>query len=115
MTRLRAVLFDLDNTLIDTAAVERRRWAHVVPLLRTAHPDIDEPTLAARYRSYSSGRLEVDLGLRDHDDFRRERLAHALEPWGRPAARLVHEYLMLSNALANTIAPLPGHDLTLEA
>ena len=115
MTRLRAVLFDLDNTLLDTAGVERRRWAHVVPLLRTAHPELDEPTLAARYRSFSEGRREVDLGLRGHDEFRRDRLAYALEPWGRPITPLVREYLTLSNALADTIAPLPGHDRTLQA
>ena len=115
MTRLRAVLFDLDNTLLDTAGVERRRWAHVVPLLRTAHPELDEPTLAARYRAFSAGRREVDLGLREHDEFRRDRLAHALEPWGRPIAPLVREYLALSNALADTIAPVPGHDETLRA
>lgn len=115
MARLRAVLFDLDNTLLDTAGVERRRWAHVVPLLRTAHPELDEPTLAARYRSFSAGRREVDLGLREHDEFRRDRLAYALEPWGRPIAPLVREYLTLSNALADTIAPLPGHDRTLQA
>src|SRR6478672_5611833 len=115
MTRLRAVLFDLDNTLLDTAGVERRRWAHVVPLLRTAHPELDEPTLAARYRSFFEGRREVDLGLRGHDEFRRDRLAYALEPWGRPITPLVREYLTLSNALADTIAPLPGHDRTLQA
>jgi putative hydrolase of the HAD superfamily len=115
MTRLRAVLFDLDNTLLDTAGVERRRWAHVVPLLRTAHPELDEPTLAARYRAFSAGRREVDLGLREHDEFRRDRLAHALEPWGQPIAPLVREYLALSNALADTIAPVPGHDQTLAA
>ena len=115
MTRLRAVLFDLDNTLLDTAGVERRRWAHVVPLLRTAHPELDEPTLAARYRAFSAGRREVDLGLREHDEFRRDRLAHALEPWGRPIAPLVRQYLALSNALADTIAPVPGHNETLRA
>ena len=115
MTRLRGVLFDLDNTLLDTAGVERRRWALVVPLLRTAHPELDEPTLAARYRSFSGGRREVDLGLCEHDEFRRDRLAYALEPWGRPIAPLVREYLTLSNALAETIAPLPGHDRTLQA
>ena len=115
MARLRAVLFDLDNTLLDTAGVERRRWAHVVPLLRTAHPELDEPTLAARYRSFSAGRRDVDLGLREHDEFRSDRLAYALEPWGRPIAPLVREYLALSNALADTIAPLPGHDRTLRA
>jgi len=115
MTRLRAVLFDLDNTLLDTAGVERRRWAHVVPLLRTAHPELDEPTLAARSRAFSAGRREVDLGLREHDEFRRDRLAHALEPWGRPIAPLVREYLALSNALADTIAPVPGHNETLRA
>ena len=114
MTRLRAVLFDLDNTLLDTAGVERRRWAHVVPLLRTAHPELDEPTLAARYRSFSERRREVDLGLRGTTSF-------AVTGWpsrssrGRPIARLVREYLTLSNALADTIAPLPGHDRTLQA
>src|SRR3954466_9819529 len=115
MTRLRAVLFDLDNTLLDTAGVERRRWAHVVPLLRTSFPDLDEPVLAARYRTFSTGRREVDLGLREYDEFRRERVAHALEPWGVPIAPVVREYLRLSNALAATIAPVPGHDETIAA
>lgn len=115
MAALRAVLFDLDNTLLDTAGVERRRWAHVVPLLRTWFPDVDEPVLAARYRGFSTGRREVDLGLREYDDFRHARLIHALEPWGVPIAPVVHEYLKLSNALADTIAPLPGHDETIAA
>jgi len=115
MAALCAVLFDLDNTLLDTAGVERRRWTHVVPLLRTSFPDLVEPVLAARYPAFGAGRREVDLGLREYDDFRRERLAHALEPWGVPIAPVVHEYLRMSNAVADTIAPVPGHDAAIAA
>jgi putative hydrolase of the HAD superfamily len=86
-----------------------------VPLLRTSFPDLDEPTLAGRYRAFGAGRREVDLGTREYDDFRRERLAHALEPWGEPIAPVVREYLTMSNAVADTISPLPGHDATIAA
>jgi beta-phosphoglucomutase-like phosphatase (HAD superfamily) len=35
---LTAVFFDLDDTLLDTAAVERRRWTRVAALVRCAAP-----------------------------------------------------------------------------
>jgi putative hydrolase of the HAD superfamily len=105
---LQAVLFDLDDTLLDTADVERRRWVAVCELLRRMVAGIDLAEFERRYRPYDRGRVEVHCGELPYDAFRRERLTHALEPWTPVDRRLFSAYVELSNAIADGIQPLPG-------
>jgi putative hydrolase of the HAD superfamily len=98
MAALRAILFDLDDTLLDTAGVERRRAVQVDELLGTRVADMS--AFWSRYR--------VDLGEIGYDAFRHERLSYALEPWSPLDDALFEEYLELSNRVADTIEPLPG-------
>jgi putative hydrolase of the HAD superfamily len=108
MTRSRGVLFDLDDTLLDTAGVERRRWDAVTRLVCSRFPEADRAAMRQRYRAFSDGREAVDLGRAPYDGFRRARLVHALAPWGRADAELLGNYLELSNRIADTITVLPG-------
>jgi HAD superfamily hydrolase (TIGR01509 family) len=105
---LTAVLFDLDDTLLDTAAVERRRWARVAALVRCAAPDVSLNELHARYRALNEGRSDVDTGAVSYDDFREARLREALRPWCPLSGRLLAAYVAVSNDIADQIEPLPG-------
>jgi putative hydrolase of the HAD superfamily len=106
MAALRAILFDLDDTLLDTAGVERRRAVQVDELLGARVADLS--AFWSRYRGHSAGRDRVDLGEVGYDAFRHERLSYALEPWSPLDDVLFEEYLELSNRVADTIEPLPG-------
>jgi putative hydrolase of the HAD superfamily len=110
-----AVLLDLDDTLLDTAGVEQRRFAAVLPLLCAAIPDLDPGVFEQRYQAFDDGRDLVDRGVTPYETFRLQRLRHAVAPAGLVGRRLFAAYLELSYAIADTIQPLPGALDTLAA
>jgi|tagenome__1003787_1003787.scaffolds.fasta_scaffold20415241_2 putative hydrolase of the HAD superfamily len=111
---LQAILLDLDDTLIDTSAVERRRWVEVSALIRAAAPNVDLAAMTERYKAFDRGRGPVDTGVTQYDDFRATRLRHALAPWTPVSRRLLEAYLIVSNAIADEIQPLPGAVMLIE-
>jgi putative hydrolase of the HAD superfamily len=78
----RGVLFDLDGTLVDTAAAEREAWPELAAVLGARVPGLDPDRLYLRYNSVFE-RHWVDYldGRVDFGEYRRRRLTDALEPW----------------------------------
>ena len=84
-----AVVFDLDDTLHDSAGIEAEMLVELCAAVRAELPHADEATFLARYRE---GREElygrVLTGEWDIATYRRAHLAAACEPWGIPSAEL---------------------------
>jgi putative hydrolase of the HAD superfamily len=80
---LRAVVFDLDATLTDFAAVEALVWERTVARIRAVLPDVDARELAGRHAELREP-IYADMlaGRYDLDGYRRASLRAALEPWG---------------------------------
>ena len=76
------VLFDLDGTLVDTAAAEREAWPALSAVIAEHAPDVDAAELRARYSKvflpHWTAYLEGRVGFAE---YRRRRLEEALEPW----------------------------------
>ena len=130
--RVRAVLFDMDGTLVDSdGAVERawRTWAaeydaDVDALLRIAHgrpadqtvrsvrPDLDEPSLAA------AAQRQLDLQYTDLDDVVATAgalaLVAALDARGMPWAVVTSADRELARARLDTAGFRPPHVVTVE-
>lgn len=90
MSRIEALLFDLDGTLCDSDPVHARSWQEVLAPL-----GIDMPY--ERYRAEISGRLNAEIGAMLLPD--------------RPAAeqaRVADDKEALFRVLAPTLAPLDG-------
>ena len=78
--RLRAVLFDLDDTLADSAGVEERIWQDVAVVIEEHHPGVDRVALRARYLdALERWYPQLAAGAIDLPTFSRVRLADALE------------------------------------
>ncbi|WUS99724.1 HAD family hydrolase [Streptomyces sp. NBC_00708] len=85
----KAVLFDLDDTLIDysSAAADERESVH-----RLVLPHLPAGAMDGFWERYD-GHLarhhaEVDTGRVTVDDYRESRLRHALKPWCEPSHEL---------------------------
>lgn len=107
--RLHGVLFDLDDTLADSSAVEERIWDDVASLLETRFPGLDRAALRSRYleamhRHYPA----LAAGDIDLPTFRRIRLADALEPWGPLEEELLQSYIAEKARIAEEMIPAPG-------
>ena len=116
MPPLRGVLFDLDDTLADSSAVEERIWNDVATLIVRRFGGLDREALRTRYlealhRHYPA----LAAGDIDMPTFRRIRLADALEPWGPLEDELLEAYIAEKARIADEMVPAPGAIETVRA
>ena len=114
--RLRGVLFDLDDTLADSAAAEESVWTDVAKVIAAHVPGVEHEELRRRYLD-ALRRHHPDLaaGRIDALTFRRTRLAEAIEPWGTLDDRLFDDYLAEKARIAEEVAPFPEAIATVRA
>lgn len=113
---IRGVLFDLDDTLADSAAAEERVWTDVAEVIAAHLPGVDRAELRRRYvdalhRHYA----DLAAGRTDVLSFRRVRLADALEPWGELDGDLFEAYLAQKARVPEEVAPFPQALATVRA
>lgn len=109
MPPIRGVLFDLDDTLANSSAVEERIWNDVVALIASRYGVLDRELLRARYlealhRHYPA----LAAGDIDMPTFRRIRLAETLEPWGPLEEELLEAYVAEKARIADEMVAAPG-------
>ena len=115
-SRLRGILFDLDDTLLDSAAADRLVWLDIVELLRGGLPDIDGEALRARYDDAVERHYRDFLdGRTDFMTFRRRRLEEALEPWGTVDDELFDTYMREKARIPDVATAFPDAVSTLRA
>jgi putative hydrolase of the HAD superfamily len=103
---LRAVVFDLDDTLADSSGIELVVWESVVEIIDRYVGPVDRALLRDRYlaaleRHYP--RLLADQ--LDFVAYRRERLADAVSPWGAVDDELFAAYAVEKERMVDEIAP----------
>jgi putative hydrolase of the HAD superfamily len=87
----RAVVFDLDDTLLDTTGLEREMLVELCAAARAELPGVEFDDLRARYRDGRDHLYErVLTGELDIASYRRLHLIAVCEPWGEPSEAL-HE------------------------
>ena len=107
-TRLRGILFDLDDTLADSSGTEERVWTDVVEVIAEHVPAVDREVLRRRYLDVLEEHYaELAAGRVDFLTFRRRRLADALSPWGEVDDSLFRRYVRAKEAIAERMAPFP--------
>jgi putative hydrolase of the HAD superfamily len=116
VTRLRGVLFDLDDTLADSAAADLRVWQDIVELIAERFPDVDRDQLRERYDAAVEGRYaDFLVGKTDFVTFRRSRLGDALEPWGKVDDALFEAYMREKARIPDEVTPFPDAVAVLRA
>ena len=113
---LAGILFDLDDTLADSAAAEERVWHDVAAVIARHLPGVDRDELRARYvealhRHYP----DLAAGRTGVLEFRRLRLADAIAPWGTLDGDLFEAYLAEKARIPDEIAPFPEAIATVRA
>lgn len=113
---LAGILFDLDDTLADSAGAEERVWHDVASVIASHLPGVDRDELRDRYvealhRHYP----DLAAGRTDVLAFRRIRLADAIAPWGELAGDLFEAYLAEKARIPDEIAPFPEAIATVRA
>jgi putative hydrolase of the HAD superfamily len=94
-----AVVFDLDDTLHDTAGVEAEMLVHLCAALREELPELDDAAFHTRFRDGRDALYgRVLSGEWDIPAYRRAHLTYACEPWGAPSEALHDAVLQLRNA-----------------
>jgi putative hydrolase of the HAD superfamily len=107
----RAVVFDLDDTLLDTTGLEAEMLVGLCAAVREELPEAEYDTLRARFRNGRDDLYERVLsGELDIPSYRRLHLIAVCEPWGEPsealhvaAARLRDEQLGRSRFVEHAI------------
>ena len=107
----RAVVFDLDDTLLDTTGLEAEMLVGLCDAARAELPGVDFDSLRTRYRDGRDHLYERVLsGELDIPTYRRLHLIAVCEPWGEPsdalhatAARLRDEQLGRSRFVEHAI------------
>lgn len=90
------VVFDLDDTLLDTSGVEAEMIVAFCDAARPHHPGLDPDVVRARWAEHRDLLyLRVLSGELDLDGYRRAHIDAVLEPWGRPGAALTETLLEL--------------------
>jgi putative hydrolase of the HAD superfamily len=113
---LRGILFDLDDTLADSSAAEERIWEDAAAILVARYPDADARSLRLRYlEALHDWYPRLQLGEIAFDDFRRSRLAAALEPWGDLDDDTFAAYSAVKLRIADELLPASGAIATLRA
>lgn len=91
-----AVVFDLDDTLMDTSGIEAEMLVGLVAAIRAELPALDEAVLRERYHDGRDELYERVLsGEWDLVRYRREHLIHVCAPWGSPSDALHERSLAL--------------------
>ncbi len=92
---LRAVVFDLDDTLTDHRGHEREVWKGIAADIMAAHPEVEHEVLTARHlASLEPMYVELLEGRLTEAEYQSARLADALQPWGiAPSEELLAAYL----------------------
>jgi putative hydrolase of the HAD superfamily len=89
-----AVVFDLDDTLLDTTGIEAEMLVQLSAKVQEELPDADHETIRARFRHGRDELYERLLkGEWDLVTYRRAHLAAVCEPWGEPSEAL-HEHAL---------------------
>jgi putative hydrolase of the HAD superfamily len=105
---VRAVLFDLDDTLADSTGIEERIWHDVAVVIERHHPGIDRAALRLRYlEALDRWYPHLAAGAMDMPTFRRVRLEDALDPWGPLTDALVEAYTAEKARIADEIEVVP--------
>lgn len=92
----RAVVFDLDDTLLDTTGLESEMLVELCAAARAELPDVDADSLRLRYRDGKDNLYERVLsGELDVPSYRRLHLIAVCEPWGQPSEALQQTALRL--------------------
>jgi putative hydrolase of the HAD superfamily len=112
----RAVVFDLDDTLLDTTGLEAEMLVGLCEAVRTELPGVEYDELRTRFRDGRDGLYERVLsGELDIAAYRRAHLIAVCEPWGEPseelhvmAVRLRDEQLGRSRFVEHAIELLRG-------
>jgi putative hydrolase of the HAD superfamily len=114
--RLRGILFDLDDTLADSAGTEERIWEGVADVIAEYVPQIDRVELRRRYLDVLEPHYaELAAGRVDFLTFRRRRLAEALSPWGEVSDELLERYVAAKERIADEVQPFPEAVATVRA
>jgi putative hydrolase of the HAD superfamily len=113
---VRGILFDLDDTLADSAGTEERIWEGVADVIAEHIPDVDRVELRRRYlEALEPHYAELAAGRVDFLTFRRRRLADALSPWGEVSDRLLERYVEAKDRIADEVQPFPQAVATVRA
>jgi putative hydrolase of the HAD superfamily len=105
---LAAVLLDFDDTLTDHSRVEQEAWDVVAQLVQRRLPHVDLPALRERYEDAFERHYRAMLdGLVDFRQYRRARLAEALEPWHELDDDLFGAYTEAKNATIDGASLFP--------
>jgi putative hydrolase of the HAD superfamily len=90
------VVFDLDDTLLDTAGVEEEMLSALCDVARPEHPELDDAELRRRWFALRNELyLRVLQGEWDLETYRRTHLRQVLSPWGEPSDPLMETFLRL--------------------
>ena len=112
---LRAVILDFDDTLTDHSRVEQEAWAVVAHVIAARLPGVDLAALRERYHSSFERHYQAMLdGEIDFPQYRRQRLAEALEPWHDLDDELFAAYTEAKNQTIDGASLHPDALATLE-
>ncbi len=105
---LRAVVFDLDDTLTDSTGADERVWRRVAAMLAAHLPGLDTERLRERYVGVTESHyVDLAAGRVDVLTFRRRRLADALSPWAEVDDALFELYLREKDRVLEETAAFP--------
>jgi putative hydrolase of the HAD superfamily len=105
---LRGVIFDLDDTLIDSTAADLRVWLRVARVLEAVVPASDHERLRERYLGVMPGYYaELEAGRIDLVTYRRTRLEDAVSPWGEVDDELFAQYLRVKETMVDEVRLFP--------
>ena len=105
---LSGVIFDLDDTLIDSTAADLRVWLRVTRVLESVVPPSDHERLRERYVGVMPGHYaELAAGRVDLATFRRRRLDDAVSPWGEIDDGLFEQYMLEKDRIVEEVTTFP--------
>lgn len=109
------ILFDLDGTLIDTAAAEKSVWPSLAAIIEKHFPNVDRVALQTRYLDTFGPHWTAYLeGRSNFAEYRRARLSEALEPWGELTDELFDTYYTEKRRTIELLRPFNGTLNTLQ-